>query len=106
MNQNDKDKQKLIAQSLQQLVKFGRNPENKHFIYLGIDGDKYNANDKDSGMFAVSGHMEMLAHILFEQRNILPYGLRVHMLAHILLEDTDIVTEAHNLIKSGQFPAE
>ena len=48
----------------------------------------------------------MLAHILFEQRNILPYDLRVHMLAHILLEDTDIVTEAHNLIKSGQFPAE
>lgn len=37
---------------------------------------------------------------------MIPYELRVHMLAHILVEDTDLVVEAHNLIKDGEFPEE
>lgn len=106
MNKENKQKQQLVAQTVQQLIQFGKDPENKHFAYVGVDGDLYEAEASNSGNVILSGNIGLLTHLLFEQRDMIPYELRVHMLAHILVEDTDLVVEAHNLIKDGQFPEE
>lgn len=106
MNKENKQKQQLVAQTVQQLIQFGKDPENKHFAYIGVDGDLYEAELPNSGNVVLSGNMGLLAHVLFEQRDMIPYELRVHMLAHILVEDTDLVVDAHNLIKDGKFPEE
>ena len=66
MNKENKQKQQLVAQTVQQLIQFGKDPENKHFAYVGVDGDLYEAEAPNSGNVILSGNIGLLTHLLYD----------------------------------------